>query len=106
MARTKGVLAVVEHDPARRDLHGGTARALVDQQRRARVAGLGKGVIERLRPIALTLIECEQACLRTRTRMRAPKFSSLDKQTRQSGHSPAEASESCARQRCETGRNL
>ena len=48
-------LAVVEHQARRRDLHGGTAGALVDQQRGARIGETIQGLVQRHGTIALAL---------------------------------------------------
>ena len=56
-------LAVVEHDAAGRNLHGGAARLAVDQEHRAGIGEAIKRVIEHDRPVALALRDREQARL-------------------------------------------
>ena len=48
-------LAVVEHQAAGRDLHGGAARLAVDQQNRAGIGETLQRLVERDRPVALAL---------------------------------------------------
>ena len=57
-------LAVVEHQARRRDLHGGSAGALVDQQHGARIGEPIQGLVQRHRTIALALDDGEQPRLR------------------------------------------
>ena len=57
-------LAIVEHEARRRDLHGRTARALVDQQHGARIGEAIQRLVQRHRAIALALGDGEQAGLR------------------------------------------
>ena len=53
-------LAIVEHDAGGRDLHGGAAGLLVDEQDGARIAEMIERRIERDRPIALALGDGQQ----------------------------------------------
>ena len=53
-------LAVVEHETRRRDLHGGAARPLVDQQNGARIGEPIERLIQRHGTIALALGDGEQ----------------------------------------------
>ena len=46
-------LAIVEHEARRGDLHGGAARALVDQQHGAAIGEMVQRLVERHRAIAL-----------------------------------------------------
>ena len=48
-------LAIVEHEAGGRDLHGGAARALVDQQPRARIVEMVERLVQRHRAVALAL---------------------------------------------------
>ena len=67
--------AVIEHEARRRDLYGRTARALVDQQHRARIGEPIQSLVQRHRAIALALGDDEQASLCAGPRMgvdRAP----------------------------------
>ena len=48
-------LAVVEHEARRRDLHGGAAGALVDEQRGARIGEMVERLVQRHRTIAPAL---------------------------------------------------
>ena len=57
-------LAVVEHEARRRDLHGGAARALVDQQHGAGIGEAIERLIQRHRTVALALGDGQQARLR------------------------------------------
>src|SRR5262245_9609962 len=62
-------LAVVEHDARCRDLHGGSSRALVDQQGSTTIREVMKSVIQTHRMIALALGDREQPGLSASARM-------------------------------------
>ena len=53
-------LAVIEHEARRRDLHGGPAGALVDQQDGAMIGKTTESVIQAHRTIALALGDREK----------------------------------------------
>jgi hypothetical protein len=53
-------LAVIEHDARRGDLHGGSSRALIDQQDGLTIGKTSKSVIQTHRMIALALCDSEQ----------------------------------------------
>ena len=57
-------LAIVEHQAAGRNLHGGAARLAVDQKNGAGIGEMLQRLIERDRPIALALGDGQQARLR------------------------------------------
>src|SRR4051794_11982307 len=57
-------LAVVEHAAGRRDLNGGPARALVDEEQGARIGEPIERLVKRDRAVAPTLGDGEQAGLR------------------------------------------
>ena len=56
-------LAVVEHQAAGRNLHGGAARLAVDQKNRAGIGETLQRLIERDRPVTLALGDGQQAGL-------------------------------------------
>ncbi len=67
-------LAIIKHDAARRDLDGGSAGALVDEQLCARIAEFGESCVERHRPVAPALVDREQAGFRAGARIRVDRL--------------------------------
>ena len=55
-------LAIIKHEARSRDLQGGSARALVDQQDGSMIGKTTENVIQALRMIALALRDCDKAC--------------------------------------------
>ena len=62
-------LAIVEHQTAGRNLHGGAARLAVDQKHGAGIGETLERVIERDRPVAIALGDRQQAGLGRRAGM-------------------------------------